>query len=197
MPPFPSSSGARASPLPLLFGFKMARIENTPPATALPPPTPHFIVPAYIKHPESTHSIPRSHFSTQIAPFATEKLLHRVSPHRTLPTAVSLATPSRWPMKPLMRFSTRPSSCRSHPVEPPWPEPPGSGSSDELTRRRESESTVDRWACVVHCVHRPGSWIFPTEKHILNSVILKVYTKVPQLSENSSLVPDSEFYLKK
>jgi hypothetical protein len=33
--------------------------------------------------------------------------------------------------------------------------------------------------------------------HILNSVILKVYTEVPQLSENSSLVPDSEFYVKK
>jgi hypothetical protein len=35
---------------------------------------------------------------------------------------------------------------------------------------------------------------FPTEKQILNSVILKVYTEVPQLSVNSSLVLDSEFY---
>jgi hypothetical protein len=99
-------------------------------------------------------------------------------------------------VKPSVRFSTGPSSCGSHPVEPPWPEPPESGSSDELTRRRESESTVDRRARVVHCVHRPDSWIFPTEKQILNSVILKVYTEVPQLSENSNLVPDSEFYLK-
>jgi hypothetical protein len=38
---------------------------------------------------------------------------------------------------------------------------------------------------------------FPTEKQILNSVILKVYTKVPQLSKNSSLVPDSEFHFLK
>jgi hypothetical protein len=38
---------------------------------------------------------------------------------------------------------------------------------------------------------------FPTEKQILNSVILKVYTEVPQLSVNSSLVPDSEFYFLK
>jgi hypothetical protein len=37
---------------------------------------------------------------------------------------------------------------------------------------------------------------FPTEKQIQNSVILKVYTEVPQLSENSSIVPDSKFYLK-
>jgi hypothetical protein len=37
---------------------------------------------------------------------------------------------------------------------------------------------------------------FPTEKQILNLVILKVYIEVPQLSVNSSLVPDSEFYLK-
>jgi hypothetical protein len=78
-PPFPSSSGARASPLPLLFGFKTAGIENPPPAAALPPPTPHFIALAYIKHPERTHNIPRSHFSTQIAPFAAEKFLHRAS----------------------------------------------------------------------------------------------------------------------
>jgi hypothetical protein len=84
-PPFPSSSGARASPLPLLFGFKSAGIENPPPVAALPPPTPHFIAPAYIKHPESTHSIPRSHFSTQIAPSATEKFLHRASPPPYVP----------------------------------------------------------------------------------------------------------------
>jgi hypothetical protein len=38
---------------------------------------------------------------------------------------------------------------------------------------------------------------FLTEKQILNSVISKVYTEVPQLSVNSSIVPDSEFYLKK
>jgi hypothetical protein len=38
---------------------------------------------------------------------------------------------------------------------------------------------------------------FPTEKEILNSVIPNVYTEVPQLSVNSSLVPDYEFYLKK
>jgi hypothetical protein len=30
----------------------------------------------------------------------------------------------------------------------------------------------------------------------ISSLILKVYTEVPQLSVNSSLVPDSEFYLK-
>jgi hypothetical protein len=77
---FPSSSGASACPLPFLFGFKMAGIENPPLAIALPPPTPHFISPTYIKHLESTHSIPRSHFSTQIAPSAAEKFLHRASP---------------------------------------------------------------------------------------------------------------------
>jgi hypothetical protein len=79
-PSFPSSSGARAAPLPLLFGFKMTGIENPPPTTALPPLTPHFVAPAHIKHPESTHNIPRSHFSTQIAASAAEKFLHRASP---------------------------------------------------------------------------------------------------------------------
>jgi hypothetical protein len=89
-PPFPSSTGTRASPLPLLFGFKMAGIENPPPAAVFPPTTPHFIAPAYIKHPESTHSIPRSHSPTQIAPSAIEKFLHRASlppyaPHHRQP----------------------------------------------------------------------------------------------------------------
>jgi hypothetical protein len=96
-PPFPSSSGARVSPLPLLFSFKMAGIENPPPATTLPPSTPHFIAPAYIKHPEITHSIPRSHSPTQIAPSANEKFFHRASlpayaPHRRQPLlAIKLA----------------------------------------------------------------------------------------------------------
>jgi hypothetical protein len=89
-PPFPSSTGTRASPLPLLFGFKMAGIENPPPAAVFPPTTHHFIAPAYIKHPESTHSIPRSHSPTQIAPSAIEKFLHRASlppyaPHHRQP----------------------------------------------------------------------------------------------------------------
>jgi hypothetical protein len=53
-PLFPSSSGARASPLPLLFAFKMAGIENPPPTAS---PTPHFVAPAYIMHYEDPRTM--------------------------------------------------------------------------------------------------------------------------------------------
>jgi hypothetical protein len=57
-PPFPSSSGAQASPLPLLLDLKTAGIENPPPAAALPSLTLHFIALAYIKHPEDPQTMP-------------------------------------------------------------------------------------------------------------------------------------------
>jgi hypothetical protein len=41
-----------------------------------------------------------------------------------------------------------------------------------------------------------GPPIYPLKNNSIFSLILKVYTKVPQLSVNSNLVPDSEFYLK-
>jgi hypothetical protein len=44
--------------------------------------------------------------------------------------------------------------------------------------------------------HAPGPPIYPLKNNSISSLILKVYTEVPQLYVNSSLVPDSEFYLK-
>jgi hypothetical protein len=63
------------------------------------------------------------------------------SPSKFITSHFSLL-PSR--LLPVVRTAGIPSLCSCHPSEPPWPEPPGSLSSGELTRRRESESTVDR-----------------------------------------------------
>jgi hypothetical protein len=149
-PLFPSSSTAQASPLPLVFSFKTAGIENPSPTAALPPPTPHFIALAYIKHPKSTHSIPQSHFSTQIAPSATEKFLHRASPpsyalHRHQPRLA--IKPARKALGEVLHWTL---FVWKSPHQAPVVGAP----------QRELQSTVDHPARVVHCVHRPDSWIF-------------------------------------
>jgi hypothetical protein len=63
-------------------------------------------------------------------------------------------------LKLVVRIPACSSSCGSHPIKPPWPEPSGSVSSGELTRLRESESMVDRPAHGDYYVHRLGSWTF-------------------------------------
>jgi hypothetical protein len=197
-PPFPSSSGARASPLPLLFSFKMVGIENPPPAAVFPPPTHHFLAPAYIKHSESTHSIPRSHSPTQIAPFATEKFLHRASPppyaphHREPLLAIKPAREAlgEAPHHPLSLFplswrASTPFNGRACSLwrerRPPWP--PVHGGPIDRSRRRSPRD------------HEPRSWIFILKNNSNFCYIVETYTEAPVLDANSDLVLGFKVYL--